>query len=84
MHISLNLSFDIPIFFIQSGKSDELFQQENIEEDELILSTRKQEEIEAKILDIDLEVEKEEREIYSNLRLQHICEIVKIQASYRV
>ncbi len=38
--------------------------------------------MEAKAFDADLEVEEEDREIQSNLRLQHACKIIKIQAFY--
>ncbi len=83
MYVSLNPSFDTPIFSSRSGRSDELLQPANIEEDELASSIRKQEEIEVKAFDADLEVEEEDKEIQSNLRLQHIRKIIKIQASYR-
>ena len=36
----------------------------------------------AEALNADLKVEEEDREIQSNLRLQHACEIIKIQAFY--
>ncbi len=38
--------------------------------------------MEAEALDADLEVEEEDREIQSNLRLQHARKIIKIQAFY--
>ncbi len=38
--------------------------------------------MEVEVLDTDLEVEEEDKEIQSNLRLQYICKIIKIQASY--
>ncbi len=83
MCVFLNPSFDTPIFSSRSGRSDELLQPANIEKDELMPSTRKQEKMEAKAFDTDLEVEEEDKEIQSNLRLQHACKIIKIQASYK-
>ncbi len=69
MHVPLNSSFDIPIFSNRSDRSDKLFQPENIDEDELVPSTRKQEKIKAEVLDTNLEVEEKDKEIQSNLRL---------------
>ncbi len=71
MRVFLNPSFDTPIFSSRNGRLDELFQPANIEEDELAPSTREKEEMEAEALDANLEVAEEDREILSNLRLQH-------------
>lgn len=74
MRIPLNPSFDAPILSFKSSwaiRVDGLFQPENIEEDQLALFIRKQKEIEADVLNVDLGVEEEEREIHSNLGLQH-------------
>ncbi len=38
--------------------------------------------MEAEVLDIDLGVEEEDKEIQSNLKLQYAHKIIKIQASY--
>ncbi len=39
--------------------------------------------MEAEAFNADLEIEEEDKEIQSNLRLQHVREIITIQASYR-
>lgn len=49
-----------------------------------MLFTHEQEEIEVNALDIDLEVEEEKREIQSNLKLQHVWDVVKLQMSYKI
>ncbi len=69
MCIPLNPSFDTLILSSWSNRSDELLHPENIEEDGLVPSIREQEEIEVEALDADLEVEEEDKEIQSNLRL---------------
>lgn len=84
MHISLNSNFDTPSSSSQSSRSNIFLQHENMKEDELASSTCKKKKIEAEVLEPDLWVKEEKREIYSNLGFQHICEIVKIQVSYEV
>ncbi len=69
MRVLLNPSFDRPIFSSWSNRSDELLQLENIEKDELGSFPHKQKEIEVEALDADIEIEQEDREIQSNLRL---------------
>lgn len=87
IHILLNSSFDTPILSLKSGRdtrADGLFQSENIEGDQLTPFTYNQEEIEADALDADLGIEEEEKEIHSNLKLQYVRDIVKLQSSYAV
>lgn len=85
MRVSLNPNFNLPI--LKSGwsaKTNALLQLENIKEDYLMPSTYKQEEMEVNVLDIDLGVEEEKREIQSNLKLQHVWDVVKLQMSYKI
>lgn len=70
MRIPLNPNFDSLILkFGRSARTDTLFQRENIKEDHLAPSTREQEEMKVNVLNTDLGVEEEEREIQSNLGL---------------
>lgn len=64
MHGPLNLNFDLPIFkSSRSSRIDTLLQLENIEEDYLTPSIRKQEKMKVDVLDADLGVEEKKREI---------------------
>ncbi len=78
MHVSFNPSFDTPIFFSWSDRSDKHLQPENIEENELAPFTREQEKIEVEALDAYLEIEEEDKEIQSNLKLEYTYKIIKI------
>lgn len=86
MHIALNPNFDTSILSAkaQSGRAFGILTAENIEIDELALSTRKQEEMEVDILDVNMAIKEEEREVHAYLRLQHTRDIVKLQTSYEV
>ena len=78
MHVPLNRSFNTLILSSRSGRSDELFQPANIKKDELAPSICDKEEMEAEVLDTNLEIEEEDRKIQFNLRLQHARKIIKI------
>lgn len=72
MHISINPSFDILIFPRWNSRLDKFLQLKNKKEDELTSSTYKLDEINVDMLDSDLRIEKEKKEIYSNLRLSYV------------
>ena len=85
MRIPLTKIFNTPI--LKSGHSNKanlLFQANNIKEDLWALLTRKQKQMEASALEADLEIEKLEREIWTDLELQHARDIVKLQGAYGV
>ncbi len=85
MRTPLTKMFNIPILKPGwSNKANLLLQAENIQEDLLAPSTRKQEEIEASTLEADIEIEESEREIWTDLELQHARDIVKLQGAYGV
>lgn len=44
----------------------------------------KQEEIEVDTLNANIKIEKEKREVHTNLRLQHVQDIIKLQAIYEI
>lgn len=83
IRVFLNPSFNIPIFSSWSGRLNELFQLENIKEDKLAPPIHKQEEMEAKALDADLEIEEKDKETHFNFKLQHAYKIIKIQTFYK-
>lgn len=87
MHVLLNLTFNLSILSLKSGRSTRInafLQPENIEKNYLALFTHKQKKIKVDILDADLRVEEEEKEIQSNLRLQYAWNIVKLQTLYKI
>lgn len=72
MRALFTIIFNAPILKSgQGNKADLLFQADNIKEDLLAPSTRKHEEIEASALEADLEIKESEREILTDLGLQH-------------
>ncbi len=72
--------FNAPILkFGRSNKANLLIQVENIKEDLLAPSICKQEKMEANTLKADIEIEELEREIRTDLQLQHARDIVKLQ-----
>lgn len=71
MYTILNPNFNISILSTkaQSGRTLGILMAENIERDELMSSIRKQEEMKINVLDADMGIKEEEREVYTNLRL---------------
>lgn len=86
MRIALNSNFDASIFNAKgwSGRALGIFTTKNIEEDELALFIHKQKKIETDILDTNMGVKKEKKEVYANLELQYIWENIKLQVLYKV
>ncbi len=79
MRAPLITIFNAPI--LKSGwsnKTNLLLQAENIKKDLLAPLTRKQEKMEASALEADIEIDKSEREIWTDLELQHIRDIVRL------
>lgn len=72
MYISINPRFDILIFPSWNSRLDKFLQLENKKEDELTSSTYQLDEIKVDMLDFDLRIEKEKKEIYSNLTLSYV------------
>lgn len=87
MRTPLTTMFNVPI--LKSGwsnKANLLFQADNMKEDLLAPSTCKQEKIEASVLKADIEIEEseKEKEIRTDLELQHVRDIVKLQKAYDI
>lgn len=85
MYAPFTIIFNTSILKSSHGnKANLLFQTDNIKEDLLAPSIRKQEKIEASVLEADLKIEESEREIWTDLKLQYARDIVKLQEAYSV